>query len=356
MPYIAEYLAWLVVDLNIVMEIKIIYYKILSKINKKKAEKFADEVNIEKEKLRIIKEKREDARKNPYKLIFNKNYNTNLLIVIMLICVLTGLLTPLGDTPYTYLVNTMQGNTTENINEHLPLTLINQKDIICVIVAILIILIFTDVKISLKDLFMLGGLFLLTLMSKRQISMFLIIGVLSVNKLICFFMNKYDPKFCEKVETIMTSLVGKIVTLALITAISYYIGKDKLDDNYINSSSYPVEASNYILNNLDINNMRLYNEYNYGSYLLYRGIPVFIDSRADLYAPEFNGRQDIFSDFLNISNIGVYYEDKFEEYGITHVIVYRNAKLNMFLSRNNDYKQLYLDNNFVIYERLLANN
>ena len=356
MPYIAEYLAWLVVDLNIVMEIKIIYYKILSKINKKKAEKFADEVNIEKEKLRIIKEKREDARKNPYKLIFNKNYNTNLLIVIMLICVLTGLLTPLGDTPYTYLVNTMQGNTTENINEHLPLTLINQKDIICVIVAILIILIFTDVKISLKDLFMLGGLFLLTLMSKRQISMFLIIGVLSVNKLICFFMNKYDPKFCEKVETIMTSLVGKIVTLALIIAISYYIGKDKLDDNYINSSSYPVEASNYILNNLDINNMRLYNEYNYGSYLLYRGIPVFIDSRADLYAPEFNGRQDIFSDFLNISNIGVYYEDKFEEYGITHVIVYRNAKLNMFLSRNNDYKQLYLDNNFVIYERLLANN
>lgn len=35
--------------------------------------------------------------------------------------------------------------------------------------------------------------------------------------------------------------------------------------------------------------MKLFNEYNYGSYLLYKGVPVFIDSRADLYAPEFNG-------------------------------------------------------------------
>ena len=44
-----------------------------------------------------------------------------------------------------------------------------------------------------------------------------------------------------------------------------------------------------------MSSMRLFNEYNYGSYLLYEGIPVFIDSRADLYAPEFNGtrKEDI---------------------------------------------------------------
>ena len=44
-----------------------------------------------------------------------------------------------------------------------------------------------------------------------------------------------------------------------------------------------------MLQNLDVKNIKLFNEYNYGSYLLYKGIPVFIDSRADLYAPEFNG-------------------------------------------------------------------
>ena len=89
--------------------------------------------------------------------------------------------------------------------------------------------------------------------------------------------------------------------------------------------------------------------------MLFKGVPVFIDSRADLYAPEFNGKNDIFSDFLNISNIGTYYEDKFDEYGITHVIVYKNAKLNMFISRNSNYLQLYSDDSFCIYERLKGN-
>ena len=42
-------------------------------------------------------------------------------------CVFTGLLTPLGEVPYTYLVKTMQGNTTQNISEHQPLILINNR-------------------------------------------------------------------------------------------------------------------------------------------------------------------------------------------------------------------------------------
>ena len=62
----------------------------------------------------------------------------------MAICVLTGLLTPLGDTPYTYLYKTMKGNTTKSISEHLPLTLINNKEMLVVLTATLALLIFTD--------------------------------------------------------------------------------------------------------------------------------------------------------------------------------------------------------------------
>ena len=95
--------------------------------------------------------------------------------------------------------------------------------------------------------------------------------------------------------------------------------------------------------------------------MLFRGIPVFIDSRAELYTPEFNGTKDengeyegrdIFSDYINVSNISTYYEDKFEKYDITHVITGKKTKLNMFLSRDDNYKQLYTDDYFVIYERL----
>ena len=132
-----------------------------------------------------------------------------------------------------------------------------------------------------------------------------------------------------------------------------------MDDEYVDTSSYPVAACDYILNNMDLENVKFYNEYNYGSYMLFRGIPVFIDSRADLYAPEFSGNsnEDIFTDFIDTSSIGTFYEDTFEKYNITHVICYKKSKMNMIITKTKDenYKELYSDDNFVIYERLNAN-
>ena len=66
----------------------------------------------------------------------------------MLIAALLGLCTPLGTTPYTYLIDTMQGNTQKNINEHLPLTLINQKDILGLLIIVIALLMLTDIKIK----------------------------------------------------------------------------------------------------------------------------------------------------------------------------------------------------------------
>ena len=135
--------------------------------------------------------------------------------------------------------------------------------------------------------------------------------------------------------------------------LSYYLGKDKLDDAYVDESVYPVEASDFILNHIDLKTARFYNEYNYGSYLLFKGIPVFIDSRADLYAPEFSGKEeDIFSDFIDMSSIGNFYGDIFEKYDMTHVITYKNSKINMIITKTEfeKYKELYQDDYFVIYE------
>ena len=133
---------------------------------------------------------------------------------------------------------------------------------------------------------------------------------------------------------------------------SYYEAKDKFDDNYIDETAYPVQACDYIINNIDLGKAKFYNEYNYGSYMLFRGIPVFIDSRADLYSPEFNEGVDVFTDFIESSNLNVYFEDIFEKYDITHVILYRNSKMNMIIENANldNYKLLKKDKYFVFYE------
>ena len=313
---------------------------IMAILEEKIAKKYGEEVKQE-EKITII-----------------KRSGTKYLIIVMLICILTGLLTPLGpSTPYTYLIKTMQGNTTQNISEHLPMTLINCADILCVIIILLAILIVTDSKIRLTDLLMIGGLALLMLYSKRQSTMFVIIGSVILNRMLYGWMEKYIKDVDEKMIKIFSTGFGTVLLSACIISLSAYFIIPKANDPYIDEKTYPVEMSEFILqyfqdNNINIDEVRLYNEYNYGSYLLYKGIPVFIDSRCDLYAPEYNGGQDIFMDFIESSNLSIWFEDIFKKYEITHVILYRNSKINMIIeeAQLEGYKLLNEDKYFVFYE------
>ena len=113
---------------------------------------------------------------------------------------LLDFLTPIGDTPYTYLEKTMQGNTTQNINEHLPMTLANDTEVVCTLIIFLSILIFTKAKIRLSDLFMLGGLCYLMLMTKRQVTMFVLICSFILNRLIVELVDNYTKEDLKKVN------------------------------------------------------------------------------------------------------------------------------------------------------------
>ena len=361
LPYIAEYIIAVLAE-------TILYKRITRKILKlriktlekeypdsNKLKELKEKLILIEEKVDRIKIKRTKELQNPYKIRLVKNENVKYLILVMVICLFTGLLTPLGSTPYTYLSKTMQGNTTENINEHLPMTVSEDIDAMCAIVIFLAILTFTKAKIRLSDLCMLGGLLYLMLDSRRQITMFAIIGSVVLGRLLMELVRIYSKDFDKKAVKILTNKVGIILITLMILSLSYYFGEDKFDDTYIDESSYPVQACDYILENIDLGKAKFYNEYNYGSYMLFRGIPVFIDSRADLYAPEFSGKaDDIFMDFINTSSIGTFYEDTFEKYGITHVITYENSKMNMIITKTNDphYKELYKDDYFVVYERV----
>ncbi len=291
------------------------------------------------------------------KISLTKRDGVKYLIVVMIICTLTGFLTPLGTTPYTYLIKTMQGNTTQNINEHLPMTLIKNAEVLCVLIIFIAILAFTDIKIRLIDLFMFGGLVLLMLYSKRQSTMFVIICSVILNRLAYDFVRKEGKDVDEKLIEVFTTLFGGFMISALILIISLYFVKTKIKAKYVDEKSYPVEMSDFIIqyfnnNNINIKNVRLYNEYNYGSYLLYKGIPVFIDSRCDLYAPEYNGGRDIFMDFIKSSNLDIWFEDIFKKYDITHVILYKDSKMNMIIqdTKLDGYNLIKEDDNFVFYE------
>ena len=361
LPYIAEYLISVISDIVLYKKNKIFWLKTkirsLEKSTKEK-DKYRltsciEKLEKTKECAEKIKIKREENLENPYKIKMQRNPNVKFLIVIMIICALMGIITPLGHTPYTYLYKTMHGITISNISEHLPLTLAENIPILCTLTIFLAVMIFTKSKIRLSDLFMIAGLTYLMFCTRRQSTMFVLIGSIILNRMIIQMLEIYG--ICKVKDSIqlVDSLIIAIFVLAVIL-LSKHFYKGTKDKPYVNESTYPVQASEWILENLDINNIKLFNEYNYGSYLLYKGIPVFIDSRADLYTPEFNEGCSVFSDFINVSGLGSYYGDTFEKYGITHVIVYKNSKINMMIKKadSEKYNLIYSDNNFVIYEIL----
>ena len=376
LPYVAEYLIACLIEIVLYKKVPIFVIKDkIRDIKRKIAKPNIDKAKLEilKNKLQIlenklkdkkikaerIKEKREQELKNAYKITITKNNNAKWLILVMIVSIATGLLTPLGKTPYTYTYLTMIGNTVKNINEHLPLTLTKNVEMMSTLVVLLALLIFTKAKVKLSDLFMLGGLTYLMFSSRRQQSMFVLIGSVAftrtvTNWLIANF-NYSNEKFAKKWINAFTMFVVSAILLSFSSNLYNKVKNDK----YINESTYPVQASEWILENLDVKNIKLFNEYNYGSYLLYKGIPVFIDSRADLYAPEFNTKtgkkvdgNDIFIDFINESSISVYYGDIFKQYDVTHVILYKGSKVNMLIQKadSEKYKEIYSDNSFVIYE------
>ena len=289
------------------------------------------------------------------KVVFEKYNNIIMLLITFVICFACGLLTPLKLTPYTYLVLTMMGTTTKSINEHLPLIInsVTGVNMFACIAMYSLLLIFTGTKIKFKDILMLAGLILLTFFSQRQFSMLALIG--------SFIFARLLEKFCrfgpqkENMKNFEKNIGSKYKILAIIIITGIIVVPNvykRRNHTYVDTIDYPIQAADYINQYMDKSKMRLYNEYNYGSYLIFKDIEVFIDSRADLYDKKFNKKEDIFSDYISTSNLSMYYEDTFEKYNITHVMTTKSSKLKMMLTKDSDYKLVYNgDDNFVIYER-----
>lgn len=286
------------------------------------------------------------------KFVLEKNNNIKLLFVTMFLSIFTGLITPLGDTPYTYTINMMMSNAQEYVKEHQMLSWAQSP--FTIIIAFETIFLGLISKIKLRDLFMICGLVLMSIISIRHLSLLALIGTICFARLFSMFLGSYSFDVDKKIIPFVCKRWVAIISFVVVIIGSAMIANFQLSEDFVNEELYPIEATKYIKENLNIKEIKLFNEYNFGSYLLHHDIPVFIDSRADLYTSEYSGwENDIFDDFHYMPSN---YQEKFEFYGITHVLIYKelNNEVNPFytmLSKDNNYKTLYEDEYFILYEK-----
>ena len=278
-----------------------------------------------------------------------KNDNVKYLVIIMLCSILTGLLTPIGDTPYTYLYNTMLGNSQSYIEEHQSTDIFGQVYLIVFLVEYVLLSLLSHTK--LRYLFLTIGLSIMSFTSNRHIALFVILFAPCFINVINNFLDNTKLNVDKLIKYITSRISIGIISIILIFLLVFTIYNNK-DKEYFSNENYPIKASDYIINNLDYKNIRLFNEYNYGSYLLFRDIPVFIDSRADLYTKQFSGLSyDIFDDYMKH---GINYNEIIDFYNITHIILNKENSLYTVFLYSDGYMKLYEDESFILFEKKLS--
>lgn len=355
LPYIAEYI--------ISFFNKEKWYEIRIKVVNKKIEKLKLKENSKNVKKIELKEKKLIKLKNNLKIakevkdtkvskiIIERNKNVKWLILTFIICIFTGLLTPIKDIPYTYMIKSIQGNTMHFIAEHQPVVLIHSINLLIVFAVIIICIFSNKVKIKLRDIFMLIGMSILSLIAYKQFPIFFICTMCIINKMINMLVSDDIKEKAKSIVQKILSIKGMIYCILIIIVMFLVQYKNIVGQNYVDSNEYPTLAATWLKNNVDVENMRLFNDFNYGSYLLFKDIPVFIDGRADAYDPVFNGKEDdVFLDYMQASSLQVWYDDVLKKYDITHIITKTNSNFNTYLQRNIEYKNIYNDGTFSIYE------
>lgn len=273
--------------------------------------------------------------------------NIKLVLIALAISLLMGLLTP-SKICYTYVFKTLLGDSQKYIGEHQPLKPIIQP----LYIFLVTLLMFYKQKIKSRDFFMIFGIILLPLISVKYLLIFYTIGMFYILKLFIEQLDKSGDKTFEILEykifnsKIVTTLL--IVFIGLIGAVGF---KVNYSEKYINEKTYPIQAVKYIKNNLDYKNIRMYNDYGIGGYILLNDIPVFIDPRCDLYFREFNNKNlDIFDDSIKLHKKLDSYKKIFKKYDIDYVLLKKNDSLYYIIKTDENYEQIYKDKYFVIFK------
>ena len=271
------------------------------------------------------------------------------LIGAMISLFVGSIISPLGIYTYTYMFKEMGGLPSTFIAELQHTDIISSVGMLLGIIVIDILMLATKSKMKLSDILLFFGLYFMAILVRRNQAFLYLIGAIPVVRLITNFFETYDTEnILEKVNNIFSKnwVLGCTAMVLVIGLSSNMV--TRIREKYVNEKKYPVGAVNFIKDNLDYKNLKLYNGFNYGSYIEYSGIKAFVDSRSEIYTEGFNN-VTILKDWLETSRGYVNYNETFEKYGIDYVIVENSEIINTYISVDEKYEKVYDDETFSIY-------
>lgn len=210
----------------------------------------------------------------------------------------------------------------------------------------------------LKDIIIVFVLFMFSLVSTRNVPVIALtlacMYIKNIERLIIDFRVYFHKWFfcAESCSVANRKVMDKIFTIfiTLLVPIVFTLGfilitgsKPHLVYNIENSTYTPVYAVDYIKEH---KLTKVLNFYDCGGYLLYRDVPVFVDSRGDLYTYSVN-KVHILRDFNDLTyhaNLSL-----IDKYKPNYIMCSNSTTLNLVLQRTS-YQKVYSDDEVSIYK------
>jgi hypothetical protein len=133
-----------------------------------------------------------------------------------------------------------------------------------------------------------------------------------------------------------------ILLLALGGAL--YVVEVLLKNRDVEVRRYPLAAIEYIETS-GLAQKRMYNTYNWGGYLLWRGYKVFIDGRADVYLDEF------MDEYVLAYQLRGDWRRPLVKYDVDYILIESGASFESLLEASDEWTRAYRDDQAVIFVR-----
>ena len=284
----------------------------------------------------------------------NSKYYKNLIILFFII-LLMGFVSPYSGTAYTVMFKTMSGKTNRTINEMQLLfgTILLYMWFSYILIFSVLGAFKTHLKAS--NIFLIAGLSIMAIYANRGFLIFVIITNFPLCEiLVSCYNSRYYFIFKEKIPKLdfILKFIYCLICLTILVKSLLYLYDNIFEYEYISDIYEPVYATEYLLNEINLDDYVLYNEFNYGSYLEYKGIKAFMDSRAEVFEKPYND-VEIMYDSNKMEFAQDYEELKpyIEKYHFNLFLVNKDFNLFNILMDNTEHSELlHLDDNFAIFK------
>jgi hypothetical protein len=186
------------------------------------------------------------------------------------------------------------------------------------------------------------------LISARHIPLFAVVAPLILSRHLLLILDGTSLyKLFKEDDGQPTGVIQAInwLVIVLMLGVALLWTAVRLSNNHLSvEKTFPVAATDYLIES-GLSETNIYNHYEWGGYLIWRRIPVFIDGRTELYGDEF---------FL--SNLQAFearhdWQEPLEEYDVETIIMPQNSALATVLTVSTDWDEVYVDDQARIFGR-----